>query len=98
MTLLYEWPVIGSNFSNKAPPALKPQSIPALDEKLERIAFNSGLDSELHKCAVANPNSLEDFLDNSVFFTLRIDLEAVFQQAFGIGMARLGKLTLPIAQ
>jgi hypothetical protein len=73
-----------------------PKSAPALDEKLDGITFNTGLDAEFDETAIGRPDAPKYLLDDAVFVALRINLEAIAQETLRIGVTRLGEFKIPI--
>ncbi|MGB7178762.1 MAG: hypothetical protein WBD33_18130 [Xanthobacteraceae bacterium] len=76
--------------------AFDPKSAPALDEEFHGIALNAGLDSEFDETAIGFADAPKNLLNDSVFVTLRVDFEAMAQEALRIGIARLGEFMIPI--
>jgi hypothetical protein len=57
--------------------AVEPKATPTFDQKLDRVAFDSGLHAELDEGPVGRSDPPEDLLDDSVFVALGIDFETV---------------------
>jgi hypothetical protein len=76
------------NFRNVRSRRFDPQPTPALNQQLNRVTFNAGLNSELNERAVGCADAVEDFLNDAVLVGLRIDLEAVPDETLGVGIAR----------
>src|SRR5271169_3005645 len=73
-----------------------PESVPALDEKFDSIAFNANFNAELDEAAIGHPDPPEYLLDDSVLVALRVNLEAITQQALRVGVARLLEFIIPV--